>query len=235
MVRTATDRSRSRAPPPPAEPHGQRSRRSPAQPLRQAGDDLSLQPEHLSIVGLVVVTAEMEHAVHRGHGEVSAVRWADDDVAQLLEGPPRLRPRRSERTVRRSAVLIGGGADSTPGSAAVDELPAPDARQNPDRGECRRNSRRGRPMRRDRGRETHSDEPCLSRSRHAPSRCRRRRRCAARAMRSNVVAAEANEGHALDPVEDLPDDDEPERWWPGRSKFWVMSPVTTTASRTRAG
>ena len=42
-----------------------------------------LQREHLAVVGLVVVAAEVEHAVDRRLDQVRGVRRADDDVAEL--------------------------------------------------------------------------------------------------------------------------------------------------------
>ncbi len=59
---------------------------SPTKPERVIAAPAStpaLQGQHLAVVGLVVVAAEVEDAVHRGLGHVAAVLGADRDVAEL--------------------------------------------------------------------------------------------------------------------------------------------------------
>ena len=50
-----------------------------------------LQREHLAVVGLVVVAAEVQHAVHDGLRQVLGVLGADHDVAQLARAHRRAR------------------------------------------------------------------------------------------------------------------------------------------------
>jgi hypothetical protein len=61
-----------------------------------------LEREHLAAVGLVVVAAEVEDAVHDGLGQVLCVVRADDDVSQLarLDGRPGL--------INREGQHVGG-------------------------------------------------------------------------------------------------------------------------------
>jgi len=51
--------------------------------LRQGLHHTILQREHLAVVGLVVVAAQVKHAVHDGFDQVLRVLGADDDIAQL--------------------------------------------------------------------------------------------------------------------------------------------------------
>ncbi len=61
-----------------------------------------LQGEHLASVGLVVVAAEVEDAVHGGLGHVGAVLGADRHVAELARAGRRARP------VDREGEHVGG-------------------------------------------------------------------------------------------------------------------------------
>src|SRR5206468_10732436 len=49
--------------------------------LLKGGHDLRLQLQHLAVVGLVVIAAEMKGSVDRGLGRVGRLLGADEDVA----------------------------------------------------------------------------------------------------------------------------------------------------------
>ena len=69
-----------------------------------------LQREHLAVVGLVVVAAEVEDAVDGGLGHVGAVLGADRDVAELARAGASGPCRRSGRRARRSARPCRGAS-----------------------------------------------------------------------------------------------------------------------------
>ena len=70
---------------------------------RSPANTSRLQRQHLAVVGLVVVAAEVEDAVDGGLGDVGAVLGADRDVAELARAGDRAAVRRSERRARRWA------------------------------------------------------------------------------------------------------------------------------------
>ena len=66
----------------------------------------ALEREHLAVVRLVVVAAQVEHAVHHGLGQVLGVLRADHHVAQLA------RPGRRAALVHGEGQHVGGPVDA---------------------------------------------------------------------------------------------------------------------------
>ena len=203
-----------------------RSRLRPITRLVQFGEDAGLEREHLALVGLVVVAAEVEDAVDRRLGQVGGVLGADHHVAQLARAGDRSGPVDREREhvgrLVEPAVLAVELADPLARRPARPRG-APRRRRPPAERRGGRRPQLGRDVR-------EVDGPAGSIGSLAASPL-----VLAvggddplhELVADDVLAAEPDEARCRRPAARIsPITTRPERWSRGRS-IWVMSPVTT--------
>ena len=206
---------------------------SATKPLRVTSaprEQLALEREHLAVVGLVVHAEQMQHPVHDRLAQVDGVLGADHDVAELARSGA---GRASAPSIGNDSTSVGLGLPrcsrlSSAIRSRVDELdrhcPSLDAGARPAPARTGARPRRAGGAPRASSRRTTSTSIIARQALRTQRGARSPRRRRARALGVHVVglddplhelvahdvlAAEADELDALDPVEDVADDDQP--------------------------